>query len=236
VTKQGRPVSDLRGGRRLSADLSPRLHVFLTNGAVVVRQLEVDQQKSRCERGGSREMYNALATLADHWPEARRSEGRKLFVSTKSELAKLAGEIGWYQEEARKAVMLALQYKLEIGQRLARAKTLLPHGEFLAWAQAEFGWTARHVQRHLTLAENAPRVSCLPPDTSLRMALAAIRELRANIDAGEASPEVESSRDSQSIHITGRLEPGTIDRERLLAEIERLAGELGAEKMRWTIR
>jgi hypothetical protein len=214
--------------------LSPKPRVFLTNGTVAVKKLDIER-KSRCERGRSK-VYNALSQLSDHLPEGRRSEGRKLFVSTKSELTRLAGEIGWYQEEARKTVMLALQYKLEIGQRLARAKTLLPHGEFLAWAQAEFGWTARHVQRHLTLAENAPRVSCLPPDTSLRMALAAIKELRANPDAGEASPEAESACDSKPIHITGRLEPGTIDRERLLAEIERLAGELGAEKMRWRIR
>ena len=34
------------------------------------------------------------------------------------ELDRLAGEIGWYEEEARKTVMLALQYKLEIGRRL----------------------------------------------------------------------------------------------------------------------
>ena len=45
-----------------------------------------------------------------------------LVVRTKSELLRLAGEIGWYQEQAKKTVMLALQYKLEIGRRLARAK------------------------------------------------------------------------------------------------------------------
>ena len=153
---------------------------------------------------------------------------------TKSELARLAGEIGWYEEEARKTVMLALQYKLEIGRRLARAKKLLPHGKFLSWAHEEFGWTPRHVQRHLTLVQYAPRVSCLPPGTSLRMALAAIRDLRT--DAEKAPPDAGSSCNSQTIHITGELEPGTIDRDRLLAEIARLAGELGAQKMRWKIR
>src|SRR5579862_6130503 len=93
---------------------------------------------------------------------------RRSVANSKTELAKLAGEIGWYQEEARKTVMLALQYKLEIGRRLQRSKALLPHGKFLSWAQEEFGWTARHVQRHLTLAENAPRMASLPPGTSLR--------------------------------------------------------------------
>lgn len=157
-------------------------------------------------------------------------------VDPKSELVKLAGEIGWYQEEARKTVMLALQYKLEIGRRLARAKTLLPHGKFLSWARDEFGWTPRHLQRHLTLAENAPRVSCLPPDTSLRMALAAIREVRTQTDREKGPLQVESASDSQTIYIIGKVELGTIDRDTLLVEVARLARELGAGRMQWKIR
>jgi Protein of unknown function (DUF3102) len=151
-----------------------------------------------------------------------------------SELAKLAGEIGWYEEQAKKTVMLALQYKLEIGRRLARAKAILPHGAFHAWAREQFGWTPRHVQRHLTLAQNAPRVSCLPAGTSLRMALLAIRELRTDTQKPEKT--VAEIRPGQTIHIVADLEPGTIDRDRLLAEFTRLAEELGAQKMRWRIR
>ena len=156
-------------------------------------------------------------------------------VDATPELAKLAGEIGWYQEEARKTVMLALQYKLEIGRRLLRAKSLLPHGQFLSWAQNEFGWTPRHLQRHLLLGENAPRVSCLPPDTSLRVALAAIKELRGE---EKANPPLQRPlvADSATIHITGTLEARTVDKDKLLAEISRIAAELGGQKMRWTLR
>ena len=168
-------------------------------------------------------------------PSSQWQEHRSV-ANSKTELAKLAGEIGWYQEEARKTVMLALQYKLEIGRRLARAKSLLPHGKFLSWAQDEFGWTARHVQRHLILAVNASHVSCLPPDMSLRMALAAIRVLRIDSDAQKAPSEAESTFHPQPIHIVGELEPGSIDRALLLAEITRIAKELGVEKMRWRIR
>jgi len=152
-------------------------------------------------------------------------------------LASLAGEIAWYQEEARKTVMLALQYKLEIGRRLARAKTLLPHGKFLPWAHDEFGWTPRHVQRHLELAENASRVSCLPPDASLRMALAAIRVLRLNApDAGNASSQAKQPAQPRCLHILGEIEPRTIDRDRLLAALSKIAEELGAQTTRWRIR
>jgi hypothetical protein len=154
-------------------------------------------------------------------------------VRNGAELAKLAGEIGWYEDQARKTVMLALQYKFEIGRRLARAKALLPHGHFLSWARQEFGWSPRHVQRHLMLAENASCVSCLPPGASLRMALAAIRKLRTEPEKalGEAPKDP-----SQRIHIVGELEEGTIDRDCLLNLVARLAKELGAENMRWRIR
>jgi hypothetical protein len=169
-------------------------------------------------------------------PSTQWQEGRSIVANSKTELAKLAGEIGWYQEEARKTVMLALQYKLEIGRRLARAKTLLPHGKFLSWAHDEFGWTPRHVQRHLVLAGNASRVSCLPPEMSLRMALAAIRVLRTDTDTQKAPSEAESPFHSQPIHIVGELEPGSIDRDLLLVEITKIAKELGVQKMRWKIR
>jgi Protein of unknown function (DUF3102) len=149
----------------------------------------------------------------------------------KAELDRLAGEINWYEDEGRKTVMLALQYKLEIGRRLARAKKILPHGKFLSWARDQFGWTPRHVQHHLMLAEHAPQVLSLSPDTSLRMALALIRGLPS-----EGESELTVQPQSPPIHIIGEIEPGTIDRDRLLAEVTRLAGELGAEKMRWRIR
>lgn len=176
-------------------------------------------------------MLNEIERSHDQWQGTRKPA-----VGTKSELARLAGEIGWYQEEARKTVMLALQYKLEIGRRLARAKSLLPHGKFLAWAQDEFGWTPRHIQRHLMLADNAPKVSGLPPETSLRMALAAIRELRQDEEGEKASQKPDSLWPAQTIHIIGEVEPANIDQQHLLAEIARIAGELGVQKMRWRIR
>jgi|SRR5581483_1508941 len=153
---------------------------------------------------------------------------------TKAELAKLVGEIGWYEDQARKTVMLALQYKFEIGRRLARAKLLLPHGQFLSWARQEFGWSPRHVQRHLMLAENASSVLNLPPGASLRMALAAIRKSKA--DPEKSGGEAVRSIPIQRIYIVGEIEEGAVDRDLLLSGVAKLAEELGAQKMRWRIR
>ena len=152
---------------------------------------------------------------------------------TQHELHKISNEIGWYEEEARKAFALALQYKLAIGKRLMQAKTLLPHGKFLSWAQGEFGWSARHVQSHLVLAQNAKQISLLPPGTSMRMALAAIRQLP--LSPPQALSIVEAPPTTQRIHLIGEIEEGSLDREELLKELTNLAAKLGVDKIRWRI-
>lgn len=154
-------------------------------------------------------------------------------AASRSELAKLTGEIAWYEEQGRKTVALALQYKLEIGRRLARAKQLLPHGAFLNWAREEFGWTARHVQRHLTLAANATRVTHLPPDTSLRVALAIIGGGQGKHLTDSKSSS--SARDSRVIRVIGLIDSTDLDRDRFLEGVAKLAAELGARKMQWKI-
>ena len=149
-----------------------------------------------------------------------------------TELGKLSGEIAWYEEQARKSARLTLQYKLEIGKRLARAKELLPHGHFLSWARQQFGRTARHVQNHLLLAANAKRVSHLPMGASLRLALASIQK---------TIPERMSAAGNQiqmiqRIYLVGDILEGSLDRERLLTEIDQRADELGTAKIRWKVR
>ncbi len=150
------------------------------------------------------------------------------------ELAQISGEIAWYEEEARKSVGLALQYKLEIGKRLTRAKGLLPHGTFLSWARGQFGWTPRHVQNHLMLAANAKRVSCLGPGASLRMALAAIKETEPEVEKGIQS--VDTLPQFKRIHVVGEIEEGTLDCKQLVDELVRIAAVLGAPRTKWKAR
>jgi hypothetical protein len=149
-----------------------------------------------------------------------------------TELEKISGEIAWYEQQARNSARLTLQYKLEIGKRLARAKELLPHGHFLYWARQQFGWTARHVQNHLLLAANAKRVSHLPVGASLRLALASIQKTVSEPVSAPAN-QIEAI---QRVYLVGDILEGNLDRERLLAEIEQIAAELGTAKIRWKVR
>jgi len=155
-------------------------------------------------------------------------------ASVEEKLRKLSGEIAWYDEETRKSIGLVLQYRLEIGKRLATAKALLPHGKFLSWARQEFGWAPRHVQNHLALAANAGQVSRLSPKTSLRMALTAIKQCQAvTIERPSAEPGAVAA---QRIYLIGVIEEGDLDLEGLLAEMARIAAAYGATKTKWKIR
>lgn len=179
------------------------------------------------------------ARPAFHWAKASRGPNRPVVSAgtatlTEQRLRKLSGEIAWYDEETRKSLGLVLQYRLEIGKRLALAKTLLPHGKFLSWARQEFGWAPRQVQNHLTLAANGEQVSRLSPMTSLRMALAAIKECHwIAVPSTEASP---SSAPVEHIHLIGEIEEGELDREGFLAEMSRIAAAYGATRTKWKVR
>jgi hypothetical protein len=96
--------------------------------------------------------------------------------SPEAALERIVGQVHYHEEEARKAARLAIIHKLEIGRLLTQAKELLPHGAFTSWAEAEFGWSLRHCQRHMQLHAERTRVSCLPglDKLTMRAALAAI--------------------------------------------------------------
>lgn len=97
-------------------------------------------------------------------------------IPARPSLDRIVGEIHYHEEKAREAAKLAILHKLTIGRLLTEAKELLPHGEFGAWAEAEFGWTARHCRRHMQLYAERTRVSGLPglDKLTMRAALAAI--------------------------------------------------------------
>ena len=159
-------------------------------------------------------------------------KGEVAFNQTKVD--QLKQDLKDYEEQARNSARLTLQYKLEIGKRLVRAKELLPHGQFLPWAQQQFGWTPRHVQNHLILAENAKRVSHLPAGASLRLALASIRKAdAAPVSCGKTLEVVKTV---QRLHLIGEIREGALDAERFLIEMERLAAQFGAPDSRWKAR
>jgi hypothetical protein len=101
------------------------------------------------------------------------------------EIQTLEKEIHILEAGAIARATSAIEFKVEIGKRLVRAKEILPHGQFLGCAQKEFSWTPMHVNRHIHLARNITRVLSLGPEASLRGALAAIAAPEWNATPGE---------------------------------------------------
>ena len=151
-----------------------------------------------------------------------------------SELNTLSREIWWYEEEARKTAKLALQYKLEIGKRLARAKDMMEPAQFVRWARHEFGWTRRHIRNHLALAANAGLISQLAPAASLRMALAAIKESKYGTPKHFGAESAACS--VQRVHLVGEITSGILDCDNLMREIINISNRLGVPNITWRLR
>ena len=56
-------------------------------------------------------------------------------------------------EKIRSTVQKTLEDIILIGQELLSVKEALPHGHFLPWLRAEFGWTERTAQNFMSVAE-----------------------------------------------------------------------------------
>ena len=56
------------------------------------------------------------------------------------EIEQITREIHTLEAHAMQRAQRAVEFKVEIGKRLARAKAILKRGKFGAWAQKEFGW------------------------------------------------------------------------------------------------
>lgn len=68
---------------------------------------------------------------------------------------------------------------IEIGTQLVAVKNKLPHGDFGAWIEAEFGWSNRTAQRYMQAAAlegKSDTVSYLPPTTIYAITAAIIPE------------------------------------------------------------
>lgn len=65
------------------------------------------------------------------------------------------------------------------------------------------------------------------------MALAAIKQSQTEVAKPGGKLDVPSA--IQKIHLTGEIEEGTLDRDKLISELTRIAARLGAPKIRWKV-
>src|SRR4051812_9120347 len=67
--------------------------------------------------------------------------------------AQVAERVRSSAETIRQQVRNTLENGIKIGQELLAVKEALPHGQFLPWLRAEFGWAERTARNFMAVAE-----------------------------------------------------------------------------------
>jgi Protein of unknown function (DUF3102) len=66
---------------------------------------------------------------------------------------KLAEKVRTAADRIRERVKKTVEDIIEVGNDLMAVKEALPHGQFLPWLKAEFGWSERSAQNFMSVAE-----------------------------------------------------------------------------------
>jgi hypothetical protein len=88
---------------------------------------------------------------------------------------KLANKVRTAADRIRERVKKTVEEIIEVGNDLLAAKEALPHGQFLPWLRAEFGWSERSAQNFMSVAEKfkSAKIADLPIQPSAAYFLAA---------------------------------------------------------------
>jgi hypothetical protein len=108
-----------------------------------------------------------------------------------SELARidtLAAEINHYHAKCEEAVGQAVAYAMEAGDRLAKVKDGLGHGEWLPWLEKNFKGTPRTAQAYMRVAANRGELEMRSSASHLSLR-GALRELSAPREEDEVEED-----------------------------------------------
>ena len=86
---------------------------------------------------------------------AKQPKGELVVVGFNYDLleTKLADKVRTAADRIRERVQKTVEDIIEIGNDLLAIKEALPHGQFLPWLRAEFGWSERSAQNFMSVAE-----------------------------------------------------------------------------------
>src|SRR5262249_3346582 len=117
--------------------------------------------------------------LRPNWREtvAKQPKGELVVVGFNYDLlqAKLADKLRNAADRIRERVKKTVEDIIEVGNDLLAVKEALPHGQFLPWLKAEFGWSERTAQNFMSVAEQfkSAKIADLPIQPSAAYLLAA---------------------------------------------------------------
>ena len=108
---------------------------------------------------------------------AKQPKGELVVIGFNYDLleTKLADKVRTAADRIREGVQKTVEDIIQIGNDLLAVKEALPHGQFLPWLKAEFGWSERSAQNFMSVAEKfkSAKIADLPIQPSAAYLLAA---------------------------------------------------------------
>jgi gas vesicle protein len=108
---------------------------------------------------------------------AKQPKGELVVIGFNYDLldTKLAENVRTTADRIRERIKKTVEDIIDVGNDLLAAKEALPHGQFLPWLKAEFGWSERSAQNFMSVAEKfkSAKIADLPIQPSAAYFLAA---------------------------------------------------------------
>ncbi len=108
---------------------------------------------------------------------AKQPKGELVVIGFNYDLleTKLADKVRSAADRIRERIKKTVEDIIEVGNALLAVKEALPHGQFLPWLKAEFGWSERSAQNFMSVAEQfkSAKIADLPIQPSAAYLLAA---------------------------------------------------------------
>ncbi len=108
---------------------------------------------------------------------AKQPKGELVVIGFNYDLleTKLADKVRSAADRIRERIKKTVEDIIEVGNDLLAVKEALPHGQFLPWLKAEFGWSERSAQNFMSVAEQfkSAKIADLPIQPSAAYLLAA---------------------------------------------------------------
>jgi hypothetical protein len=108
---------------------------------------------------------------------AKQPKGELVIIGFNYDLleTKLADKVRTAADRIRERIKKTVEDIIEVGNDLLAVKEALPHGQFLPWLKAEFGWSERSAQNFMSVAEQfkSAKIADLPIQPSAAYFLAA---------------------------------------------------------------
>jgi hypothetical protein len=108
---------------------------------------------------------------------AKQPKGELVVIGFNYDLleTKLADKVRTAADRIRERIKKTVEDIIEVGNDLLAVKGALPHGQFLPWLKAEFGWSERSAQNFMNVAEKfkSAKIADLPIQPSAAYLLAA---------------------------------------------------------------